>query len=1057
MATKSNTSRQSTKKPSDKKSPTRSTKSRTSSKSSPAKDTTKKSTRSSSGTKSTKTGSKSTKKKRSSKQTKLIRYEIELVLLFAFTVLSALSLHSKSMGVAGEFTRNVYLGLFAGTAYIVPYFVAVFIFLGINKNLKPVRARYMTAFGTAFLAIMLLLTVKSMEIITELLQFNNMTLTSFEGIQMTYKNGIVGQGGGVIGTMITFVFTELLGVVGTYFVVFVLFVIALVLGTRVSILAIWEKRKAAAEKLASIEVNMPEINMPKIKTKPKQVKDARKQMRELKKSTAMKKPAEEKASSVKATDEKLPARSIVNGQHIEDMESHQVRESLRNKVRDFSTFDSDAQLDDQVMPDRTLPAHAIDEDESAVTNVIGQPVEGSEEKTLTAKEEIKIIGAIHSDESSDEVSEDKVTPVIPLNSSDKENSLEPMQETPLSLEGDNQESTNSDTAKIPDLSGLPFSMAGGDEDIPVNASDDPASNNESGESVVDGIRITAMEETKADSETVLDNGGVTHTETSTPNSQNRTEKQEAKAPDVADVPAEAVAGTPDPNANQKLKNSDIDTGTKVAVESTIKKAVVAEYENYKLPPLKILNKVKAPKNEKGNQEVIEKAHKLEETLSYFGVEAKVTQISKGPTITMFELEPKPGTKVSKITNLSDDIALSLAAHQVRIVAPIPGKAAVGVEIPNEDKSMVGLRDVIDTEEFKTAKSKLTFALGKDISGKAVASNLAKMPHMLIAGATGSGKSVCVNALISSILFNAKPDEVKFLMIDPKVVELSTYNGIPHLILPVVTDPKKAAVALNWAVNEMTRRYQLFADTGVKDSDSFNRKAEKYNELLDEDEQPREKLAKIVVIIDELADLMMVAPDQVEDAICRLAQMARAAGIHLIVATQRPSVDVITGIIKANIPSRIAFSVSSQTDSRTILDMAGAEKLLGQGDMLYYPTGQNKPRRIQGAFISDEEVEELVETIKNQVDGVEYDDEILETTIQAQAMEDADEYLADAIELVVHSGQASASMLQRKFRVGYNRAARLVDSMEERGIIGPSRGSKPREVLLSKEEFEAMKA
>jgi len=1038
LATKSNTSRQSSKKSTDTKSPSRSTKSRTSTKSSAKKDTTTKSTRSTNTSTSSKTGSRSSKKRKSSKQTKLIRYEIELVLLFAFTVLSALSLHSQSMGVAGEFTRNVYLGLFAGTAYIVPYFAAVFIFLGINKNLKAVRNRYMTAFGTAFLAVMLLLTVKSMEIITELLQFNNMTLTSFEGIQMTYKNGIVGQGGGVIGTMVTFVFTELLGVVGTYFVIFVLFVIALVLGTRVSILAIWEKRKVAAEKLASIEVNMPEINMPKIKTKPKQVKDARKQMREIKKSTTMKKPVVDDNAAPKLVEEKLPVRSVVNGQHIEDMESHQVRESLRNKVRDFSAFDSDSQLDDHIIPEKTLPAHAIDEDESAVTNVIGQPVEVSEENTLTAKEEIKVISAIHSDDKSD-VPDSTIVPDLKI--------LGDNVDTQVTENTDAvSEDKDAHTAKMPDLSGIPFSTAGGEDDL------------------VDGIRITAMEESEESKDQVLEPGvpiDARSNNVQVPGQVGKTPVT-SKSKDPVETPSDEKAnpenaGTPDPNANQKLKNSDIDAGTKVAVESSIKKAVVAEYENYKLPPLKILNKVKAPKNEKGNQEVIEKAHKLEETLSYFGVEAKVTQISKGPTITMFELEPKPGTKVSKITNLSDDIALSLAAHQVRIVAPIPGKAAVGVEIPNEDKSMVGLRDVIDTEDFKTAKSKLTFALGKDISGKAVASNLAKMPHMLIAGATGSGKSVCVNALISSILFNAKPDEVKFLMIDPKVVELSTYNGIPHLILPVVTDPKKAAVTLNWAVNEMTRRYQLFADTGVKDSDSFNRKAEKYNELLEEDEKPREKLAKIVVIIDELADLMMVAPDQVEDAICRLAQMARAAGIHLIVATQRPSVDVITGIIKANIPSRIAFSVSSQTDSRTILDMAGAEKLLGQGDMLYYPTGQNKPKRIQGAFISDEEVEELVETIKNQVDGVVYDDEILETTIQAQAMEDADEYLADAIELVVHTGQASASMLQRKFRVGYNRAARLVDSMEERGIIGPSRGSKPREVLLSKEEFEAMNA
>lgn len=1012
MATKSNTSRQSTKKTTG---ATSSTRAKTGSKAGAKKTS---SASKSSGTKSTKSstsksGSTTRKKRKTSKQAKLIRYEIELVLLFAFTVLSALSLHSSSMGVAGEFMRNVYLGLFSGTAYIVPYFVAVFIFLGINRNLKPVRNRYMTAFGTAFLAIMLLLTVRSMEIITELLAFNNMTLTSFEGLQMTYKNGITGQGGGVIGTLVTFVFTELLGEVGTYFVIFVLFVIALVLGTRVSIIAIWEKRKLAAEKLSAIEVNMPEINMPKIKTKPKSVKDARKQMKELKKSTAMPKAKPESVKEAPA-----PARSVVSGQHVEDMESHQVRESLRSKVRDFNAFDSEHQLDDQDVKERTLPAHAVDEDESAHTNVIGLPIH----KETDAD-----------DQNSAESAKDNANGDSPEASVQAEDKTSQIRIISASDSSDDADDEKTATAPMPDLSGIKFASKDSD---PTDAS-------------FEGIKITALEDDSNDSnDSSAPAGGVTESDSGNSKTQSTGPQTEARTETVSAAPESA-------DNPQKLKNSDIDAGTKVAVESTIKKAVKAEYENYKLPPLKILNKVKAPKNAKDNQEVIEKAHKLEETLNYFGVEAKVTQISKGPTITMFELEPKPGTKVSKITNLSDDIALSLAAHQVRIVAPIPGKAAVGVEIPNSDKSMVGLRDVIDTEDFKSAKSKLTYALGKDISGKPIVSNLAKMPHMLIAGATGSGKSVCVNALISSILFNAKPDEVKFLMIDPKVVELSTYNGIPHLILPVVTDPKKAAVALNWAVQEMTRRYQLFADTGVKDSDSFNRKAEQHNKELGESDQPREKLAKIVVIIDELADLMMVAPDQVEDAICRLAQMARAAGIHLIVATQRPSVDVITGIIKANIPSRIAFSVSSQTDSRTILDMAGAEKLLGQGDMLYYPTGQSKPKRIQGAFISDEEVEELVDTIKNQVDGVAYDEDILETTIQTQSMEEADEYLAEAIELVVHTGQASASMLQRKFRVGYNRAARLVDSMEERGIIGPSRGSKPREVLISKEEFEEL--
>ncbi len=496
-------------------------------------------------------------------------------------------------------------------------------------------------------------------------------------------------------------------------------------------------------------------------------------------------------------------------------------------------------------------------------------------------------------------------------------------------------------------------------------------------------------------------------------------------------------------AKEKIKDKDIDPQTAQSVNDEIRQNVQKTITSYTMPPIQLLKDVKQSGMTEDKSEYIEMARLLEETLGNFNVDAKVVSVKRGPSITMFEVQPSPGVKVSKIVGLSDDIALNLATSQVRI-APIPGKAAIGIEVPNKSTSMVTIKEVITSPEFKKQKSKLTMGLGKDISGNPIIGDLSSMPHLLIAGATGSGKSVCVNTIISSILFNAKPDEVKFLMIDPKVVELSNYNGIPHLILPVVTDPKKASIALNWAVNEMTRRYKLFAEQVVRDMKSFNRKAE---------ENGLELLPQIVVIIDELADLMMVAPNQVEDAICRLAQMARAAGIHLIVATQRPSVDVITGLIKANIPSRIAFSVSSAIDSRTIIDMGGAEKLLGKGDMLYYPVGASKPKRAQGAFMSDEEVEALVGFIKNQSIEVNYNEEILDEVQNfTPSDEDVDEYLEEAITFVVESGQASASLLQRRFRVGYNRAARLIDSMEERGIIGQSRGSKPREVLMSKEEI-----
>jgi len=501
------------------------------------------------------------------------------------------------------------------------------------------------------------------------------------------------------------------------------------------------------------------------------------------------------------------------------------------------------------------------------------------------------------------------------------------------------------------------------------------------------------------------------------------------------------------NKTEKVEYEESKVPDEVLVQH-MSESVRIEFENYRIPKISLLTK-NTSINKEDKSIAFEKAKQLEEILENFNVDAKVIGISKGPAITRYEIELKPGTKMSKITNLSDDIALNLATQQVRIAA-VPGKAAVGIEVPNESTSIVMLREVLETDAFEKSEAKLSVGLGKNIAGTPIIADLGKMPHMLIAGATGSGKSVCVNTLITSILLNAKPDEVKFLMIDPKVVELNTYNGIPHLILPVVTDPKKASVALNWAVQEMTRRYNEFAEAGVRDIKGFNKKI---------GDDRSKFMPQIVVIIDELADLMMVAPNQVEDAICRLAQMARAAGIHLIVATQRPSVDVITGVIKANIPSRVAFAVSSSIDSRTIIDMSGAEKLLGKGDMLYYPVGSSKPQRVQGAFISDEEVESIVNAVKNQFETFTYDESILSNVSasigSSESSDSDDEYLAAAIKLVIEMEQASISMLQRKFKIGYNRAARIVDEMEERGVVGPSLGSKPRAVLISKSELESM--
>lgn len=468
---------------------------------------------------------------------------------------------------------------------------------------------------------------------------------------------------------------------------------------------------------------------------------------------------------------------------------------------------------------------------------------------------------------------------------------------------------------------------------------------------------------------------------------------------------------------------------------------------YKFPPATLLAPGKSKKGADSREELRETAVKLVETLKSFGVEVKLLQVSRGPTVTRYELQPSVGVKVSKITNLADDIALNLAAAAVRIEAPIPGKAAIGIEIPNKEVTSVALRDVIESDEFKNAPSKLSVALGMDITGKAIIGDIAKMPHVLIAGATGSGKSVCINSIITSILYKADPNEVKLMMVDPKVVELGVYNGIPHLLVPVVTDPKKASGALGWAVSEMTRRYNLFAENGVRDLAG-------YNEVLELDGE--DKLPQIVIIIDELSDLMMVAPKEIEDSICRLAQMARAAGMHLIIATQRPSVNVITGVIKANIPSRIAFAVSSHIDSRTILDSAGAEKLLGKGDMLFMPMGASKPTRIQGAFVSDKEVERIVEFIKDTSEA-SYDEDIKDKINATVGVEpddaDCDELLPKAIEIAVASGSISTSMVQRRLGVGYARAGRIIDQMEARGIISGADGSKPRNVLVSAEDLQ----
>lgn len=469
---------------------------------------------------------------------------------------------------------------------------------------------------------------------------------------------------------------------------------------------------------------------------------------------------------------------------------------------------------------------------------------------------------------------------------------------------------------------------------------------------------------------------------------------------------------------------------------------------YHFPPIKLLKKPGAGPVA-GDEDIRKNAAIIQEVMDNFNVDCRVRAINRGPTITSYELEPSPGVKISKIVSLHDNLSLSLASPGIRIEAPIPGKSAIGIEVPNKEKDSVNLREIIESNVFDALDSTVPLTLGKDISGNAIVSSIDKMPHLLIAGATGSGKSVCINSILMGILYKSAPEDVRLILIDPKVVELGIYNGIPHLLIPVVTDPKKAAFALAWAVDEMEKRYKAFAETGVRDVSGYNEKMKAAGE---------KTMPKVVIVVDELSDLMMVAAKEVEDYITRLAQMARAAGIHLILATQRPSVDVITGTIKANIPSRIAFSVSSSIDSRTILDMSGAEKLLGKGDMLFYPSSFPKPKRLQGAFVSDQEVENVLEFVKNHTEAAEYDEEALDTMEKKvqMAVTDEDPLLYDAVDIVLTQEQASISFIQRKLKVGYARAARIVDQIEEMGIVGPNEGTKPRKLLMTKEQIEEMK-
>lgn len=899
-----------------------------------------------------KTASKSANTKKSAVNTKLskqekmslkpekslLRYEIELISIFALTILSAVAIHTELTGYFGSLMKAVYLGLFGFAGAFLAYAIFFVVFFQINRYFSDKKWRLIGAAVFAFLSIWIFSTTFNYSTLYESLDQKGLILMSTEGLKASFDQGVVLRGGGILGNMMVFALINLIGKFGAYLLGTLFAAFAIVLAFKVSLTNLVKRSSIHTyEGLKPLAGKVSEFSKQK----------------HLEKEQAKQEQLADEAARVNLQPE-MPQSSPDTGliDHFEDQRV--TLADLPRKSIGIESFNSDLYFE-------TIAQHVdLETGEYLTSEEMPEPLIIDEAPII--EDELFVHFSAFDDETVEE-----------------------------------------------------------DSDAVIDAAFDMGIDLESEEIIDESVEENVDQNADELFDDLLDN------------------------PIIATI-APTAAPTATPTTGPATWTKSVPTAQTTAAPVIKPKP---KPKPYIMPPLTLLNPAKAKTNN-NRDEIVENVKILEVTLKNFGVDAKVTEVTKGPAITMYEVMPAPGVKVSKIVNLTDDIALALAASQIRIIAPIPGKSAIGIEIPNKDTTMVTAREVFESEEFKKTDSKLSFALGKEITGKTLIGDLAKMPHLLIAGSTGSGKSVCVNTIINSILFNAKPDEVKLLMIDPKVVELSHYNGIPHLILPVVVDPKKASIALNWAVNEMTNRYKSFAEQAVKDINSFNKKVETQPAL------QLEKMAKIVIIVDELADLMMAAPNQVEDAICRLAQMARAAGIHLIVATQRPSVDVITGLIKANIPSRIAFAVSSQIDSRTILDMAGAEKLLGKGDMLFYPLGANKPIRIQGAFLADAEVEGVVNFIKQQTEEVTYQDEILADVPEPAMTMEVDEILKDAVEMVVESGQASISMVQRKFRVGYNRAARLIDQMEERGIVGPSLGSKPREVLLTRLELEKLK-
>lgn len=964
--------------------------------------------------------------------------EITLVVSFGLVVLMMFS-NFGHCGMIGKWLASFFFGIFGCAQFVMP----VFFFLGVTILIaNDYSTLAMKKCGAGFIILM------EVSALSQLL-YKGASITVHDLFSLAIDNHVTG---GIIGGGIALLLKEGFGTAGAMVILFCIFLLSCILLTQRSFVSFFKKivkdmktsreewKKAAQQKQLEREAAATEdilINLDEEET-PDRTKSFLK-MKNGKKKTTEKRRTEQCEEKVKELEERRSQKESARGKN-DKAESVKNLQDLKVNVPLFTSSDEVKRKD--CVKELHPRIYPFTEEDGKT-----EPFQGKLDfSAFTFPDEIK--------ESASSFEEEK-------NQKEKE---EDVYEAPHKAKGGFHTSLPEEIK----ISGLKTSVkepvenivseadAILEEDISVNLPD-------FSQSTIEAERINDEEKDKEkDKETTeykLIDGETDNVEAMTNevvDINNEAADNEENASEISNISDNEVI-------ESEAKDNEIISNETVVKEIKAKEAAVpdrkkAEGKDYIFPPVTLLIKEQQTQSSGYEQYLKETALKLQQTLESFGVNVTITDISCGPSVTRYEMFPEQGTKVSKILSLTDDIKLNLAASDIRIEAPIPGKAAIGIEIPNKHNQTVHFRDLIESSTFEKFKSRLAFAVGKDIGGKTVVTDLAKMPHLLIAGATGSGKSVCINTLIMSILYKASPEEVKLIMVDPKMVELSIYNGIPHLLIPVVTDPKKASGALNWAVAEMTNRYKKFTETGVRNIEGYNKKVKELQKSGEIDPETIKKMPQIVIIIDELADLMMVAPGEVEDAIVRLSQLARAAGIHLVIATQRPSVNVITGLIKANVPSRIAFSVSSGVDSRTIIDMNGAEKLLGKGDMLFYPAGYSKPVRVQGAFISDSEISDVVEFLKENEDVAVYDTEVtekIESKLNSTAIsQEKDEYFEAAARFVIEKDKASIGMIQRMFKVGFNRAARIVDQLADAGIVGPEEGTKPRKVLMSSEQLEA---